>query len=65
MNPKKLEKVQARVRVLERLIESFSYCRKLVRRYVAELIDKEVLLRHFQVQAASYSVNPNGQLCLF
>jgi|GEM_PF-6221134 len=65
MNPRKLKKVQARVRVLERLINTFAYCRKLIRRYIAELIDKEVILRQFQVQSVSYPVNQNAQLCLF
>ena len=65
MNPRKLAKVQARVRVLEKLINTFRYCRKLVRRYLAELLDKEVILRQMQRANQVYEVQVNGQLSLF
>ncbi len=65
MNPRKLAKVQARVRVLEKLINTFQYCRKLVRRYLAELLDKEAFLRQALRANQVYEVQANGQLSLF
>ena len=65
MNPRKLAKVQTRVLVLEKLINTFRYCRKLVRRYLAELLDKEVILRQAQRANQVYEVQVNGQLSLF
>ena len=64
MNQKQLERVQARVLVLERLIESFKYCKKLVRRFLAELLDKEAILNQIQ-KTPVYRVSVSGQLSLF
>lgn len=65
MNPRKIAKAQARVRVLEKLINTFRYCRKLVRRYLAELLDKEAFLRQALRANQVYQVQSNGQLSLF
>lgn len=65
MNPKKIAKAQARVRVLEKLINTFRYCRKLVHRYLAELLDKEAFLRQVLRANQVYEVQANGQLSLF
>lgn len=65
MNQKQLEKVQARVLVLEKLIESFKYCKKLVRKFVAELLDKEAILARIQKAIPVYPVSVSGQLSLF
>lgn len=65
MNQKQLERVQARVLVLERLIESFKYCKKLVRKFVAELLDKEAILARIQKAIPVYPVSVGGQLSLF
>lgn len=64
-NQKQLKKVQARILVLEKLINTFRYCRKLVRRYLAELLDKEAILRKVQQVNQVYEVQANGQLSLF
>lgn len=56
-------KIKKRIEVLTRLINSFKDCRKLVRRYCAELLDKEQMLQ--QLQKAVYSIASNGQLLLF
>jgi hypothetical protein len=64
MNQKQIKKVQARVLVLEKLINSFKYCKKLVRRFLAELLDKEAILARIE-NAVPYSVSVNGQLSLF
>ncbi len=65
MNPRKIAKAQARVRVLEKLINTFQYCRKLVPRYLAELLDKEAFLRQALRANQVYEVQTNGQLSLF
>lgn len=62
---KKVQKAQARVLVLEKLIESFKYCKKLVRRFVAELLDKEAILARIQKAIPVYPVSVSGQLSLF
>jgi hypothetical protein len=62
---KQIKKVQARVLVLGKLINSFKYCKKLVRRFLAELLDKEAILTRIQKVAPVYSISANGQLSLF
>jgi hypothetical protein len=65
MNQKQIKKVRARVLVLEKLIESFKYCKKLVRKFVAELLDKEAILSRIQKAIPVYPVSVSGQLSLF
>ena len=65
MNQKQLERVLARVLVLEKLIESFKYRKKLVRKFVAELLDKEAILARIQKAIPVYPVSVSGQLSLF
>jgi hypothetical protein len=63
---RKMQKVQARELVLEKLIKSFKYCKKLVRRLVAELLGKEAILTRIQKAIPTvYPVSIGGQLSLF
>ena len=61
MTTKQLQELKCRIAVLERLIITFSYCRKLVRKYIAQILGKERKLR----QNTFFKVAANGQLCLF
>lgn len=65
MNKKQLKKVQVRILVLEKLINSFKYCKKLVRRFLAELLDKEAILARIQRFLPVYPISASGQLSLF
>lgn len=65
MNKKQLKKVQVRILVLEKLINSFKYCKKLVRRFLAELLDKEAILARIQRFLPVYPISVSGQLSLF
>lgn len=65
MNKKQLKKVQVRILVLEKLIDSFKYCKKLVRRFLAELLDKEAILARIQRFLPVYPISVSGQLSLF
>lgn len=64
MSPRQILRLKKRITVLNKLIQSFKSCRKLIRRYCAELIEKEARLCR-TTEFAEFKVAANGQLCLF